>query len=205
MMAKQFLLVLFFVIPASYQEQSQFFESSMQMTAFGMKFQPRDPIELLGTFANVRSLLRCAMKCNQNRQCRTFDYDQASLVCRIFEGEISTGSILNNSVSLVSSRIGSIRYNTTDTLEQYSSYNQTCNQCGIGVNRYLQCINNTCQCPPHTYWNGQICLNQVYNGSYCTSSPACRQDFNLTCFNQTSTCIAGTVSLISNYANISAC
>ena len=146
--------------------------------------------------------MRCAMQCNQNRQCRTFDYDQLSLICRLFEGEFSTGTVLNNPTSLSSSRIGGILYDTTDTLQQYSSYNQSCDQCGIGVNRYLQCINNTCQCPPHTYWNGQMCLNQVYNGSQCNYSSACRQDFNLTCSNQTNTCIGpkaatvgGTVSL----------
>ena len=200
MMLKHLLLELFFIISVSGQQQSQSFESSIRLTAFGTAFQPQNSVELLGTFSNVRSLLQCAMQCNQNRQCRTFDYDRLSLVCRQFEGDISTGTILSNSTALSSSRIGGIRYNTTNVLAQYSSYNQTCDQCGIGVNRYLQCINNTCQCPPHTYRNGQMCWNQVYNGSYCTSPLACRNDFNLTCFNQTSTCIsstiAGTVSLI---------
>jgi hypothetical protein len=199
MMLKHLLLVLFFIIPVSHQQQSQSFESSIQLTAFGTAFQPRNPIELLGTSSNVRSLLRCAMQCNQNRQCRTFDYDRSSLICHQFEGDISTGTILNSSVSL-SSRIGSIRYNTTDALQQYSSYNQTCDQCGIGINRYLQCINNTCQCPTNTYWNGQMCSNQLYTGAKCNSSSACRQDLNLTCSTQMNTCIvptvSGTVSLI---------
>ena len=128
-------------------------------------------------------MVECAMQCNQNRRCRTFDYDQSSLVCRLFEGEVSTGTVLNNS-TLSSSRVGSIRYTSTDVLQQYSAYNQSCDQCGIGVNRYLQCINNSCRCPPNTYWNGQMCLNQLYNGSTCNYPSDCRQDLNLTCSNE---------------------
>ncbi|CAF4069866.1 unnamed protein product [Adineta steineri] len=127
------------------------------------------------------------MLCNQNRQCRTFDYDRSSLVCRLFESEYSTGTILTNSSSLTS-RIGAILYNTTATSQFYSVYNQTCDQCSTGSNRYLQCINNTCQCPLYTYWNGQKCLNQVYKGSNCSSKLSCRQDLNLTCYTQTNTC-----------------
>ena len=197
---KHLLLMLFFAVPVSHQQQSQLFKSSIRLTTIGTAFQPRNPVELLGTFSNVRSLLRCSMQCNQNRQCRTFDYDRSSLVCRQYEGEFSTGTVLNDSIPF-SSRIGSILYNTTDTLQLYSSYNHTCDQCGIGMNRYLQCTNNTCQCPPDTYSNGQMCSNQLYNGSVCNYSSACRQDLNLTCSNRTKTCIvsrlvAGTVSLI---------
>lgn len=181
------VLTLFFFIPASYQQQSHMFESSIQLTEFGAAFQPRHPIELLGIFPDVRSQLRCAMLCNQNRRCRTFDYDRSSLVCRQFEGEVSTGTVLNNA-TFSSSIVGSIIYSTTDTLHSYASYNQTCDRCGPGINRYLQCLNNLCQCPPNTYWNGQVCLNQLYNGSSCNYSSQCRQDLNLTCSNQTKIC-----------------
>jgi hypothetical protein len=188
-MAKQFLLVIFFLVyPLSNQQQNLFFESSIRLTSFGTKFQPRNPIELLNTFSSIRSLLRCTMMCNQNRQCRTFDHDQSSLICRLFEGEFSTGTILNS--TSLTSRIGAIGYNTTIAPQLYSSYNKTCDQCSTGGNRYLQCINNTCQCPMHTYWNGQMCSNQLYNGSNCSSSmSSCRQDLNLTCSNQTNSCI----------------
>ena len=194
------LLTLFFAIPASHEQQTHIFESSIRLTAFDTVFQPRNPIELLGIFPNVRSHLRYAMHCNQSCRCRTFDYDQSSLVCRQFEGEFSTGTVLNNSTSSSPSRVGSIRYTTTDVLQQYSAYTQSCGQCGIDVNRHLQCINNSCRCPPNTYWNGQICLNQLYNGSSCNCSSECRQDLNLTCSNQTKTCIVprveGNVSFI---------
>jgi hypothetical protein len=182
--------MIFLLIPSSsYQQQSQLYESAMYLTSFGTAFQPHNQIELLSTLSNTRSLLYCSMQCNQNRQCRTFDYDQTSGICRLFEGEFSTGTVITNS-TYSSSRIGAIRYNTTLTSHSFSSYNQTCDQCGIGQNRYLQCVNDTCQCPVNTYWNGQTCLNQLYNGSNCshTFSSPCRQDLNLTCWNQTNTC-----------------
>ena len=140
------------------------------------------------------------MQCNQYRQCRTFGYDISSLVCRLFESDFSTGTVLTKSISLSSSRIGSILQDTTDALQQYASYNHTCDRCGIGINRYLQCINNKCQCPSHTYWNGRTCSNQRYDGSQCNSSIECRQDWNLICSSQTKTCTVytreGAVSII---------
>ena len=148
----------------------------------------RHPIEFLSTISNVESLIQCVMQCNLNRRCRTCDYDESSLVCRLFEGEFSTGTVLNNQ-TLSSSRVIGILYDTTDTHQSYSAYNETCDQCGMGINRYLQCINNSCQCPPNTYWNGRMCLNQQYNGSACNYPSDCRQDLNLTCSNQTRTCI----------------
>ncbi len=183
------LLIFLSVYLPSNQQQNFAFESYIQLTSFGTKFQPRNSIELLGTYSNIQSSLQCSMMCNQNRQCRTFDYDQSSLICRLFEGELSTGTILYNTTSLTS-RIGAIIYNTTIVPGLYSSYNQTCDQCSISGNRYLQCLNGTCQCPIHTYWNSQICSNQLYNGSNCSSSTlSCRQDLNLTCSNQTNSCI----------------
>ncbi|CAF0739986.1 unnamed protein product [Adineta steineri] len=181
------LMIYFIVYPLTLQQQYNLFQSYIHLTEFGTTFQPPDPIELLNIFSSVSSLLRCSMLCNQNCQCRTFDYDQSSLVCRLFESEYSTGTILTNSSSLTS-RIGAILYNTTATSQFYSAYNQTCDQCGTGENRYLQCINNTCQCPIYTYWNGQKCLNQVYEGSNCSSTLSCRQDLNLTCYPLTNTC-----------------
>ncbi|CAF1077798.1 unnamed protein product [Adineta steineri] len=144
-------MIYFIVYPLTLQQQYNLFQSSIHLTQFGTTFQPPDPIELLNIFSSVSSLLRCSMLCNQNRQCRTFDYDLSSLVCRLFGSEYSTGTILTNASSLTS-RIGAILYNTTTTSQFYSAYNQTCDQCNTGDNRYLQCINNTCRCPLHTYW-----------------------------------------------------
>lgn len=205
MMATYLLLMLFFAAPASHQQKTHMFESSTQLTEFGTAFEPRHPIELLSTICTVPSLVQCAMQCNQNVRCRTCDYDKSSRVCRLFEGEFSTGTLLNNS-TLSSSRVISILHDTADAHQSYSAYNETCDQCGVGINRYLQCINNTCQCPPNTYWNGRICLNQKYNGSSCNFSSECRQDLNLTCSTQTRTCTvskpAGTDSLSGAYISV---
>ena len=70
----------------------------------------------------------------------------------------------------------------------YISYNLSCNMSGstssLMYDRYLLCntITNMCTCPPMTYWNGNICMNQGYTGSRCTSAmPMCRLDLNLSC------------------------
>ena len=182
------LLIVFPLCVLSNGEQN-FFESSIRLIPFGSKFQPRNLNELLNTFSSTRSWLQCAIMCNRNRQCRTFDYDQPSLICRLFEGEFSTGTVLEDS-ALLTSRIGAIIYDISVAPQLYSSYDQTCDHCSIGRNRYLQCIDNTCQCPIHTFWNGQLCLNQLYNGSNCSSSASsCRQDLNLTCSKSTKSCI----------------
>ena len=189
-MSKNLRVMLFLVVfSVSFQQQSQISQSSIYLTAFGTTFEPRNQVELLRTLSNVQSLIRCSMKCNQDRQCRTFDYDQSSQICRLFEGEFSTGTVITN-VSLSSSRVGAIRYNTTETKRSYSPYNQTCDQCSQGTNRYLQCVNNTCQCPTNSYWNGEMCLNQLYEKAACPyGSVSCRQDLNLSCWNMSNRCV----------------
>ena len=189
-MSKHCLLIIILVIYSSlYQEQSATFQSLIDLTPFGTAFQARHQIELLGTFSNMRSLAVCSMQCHQDRRCRTFDYDESSRICRLFEGEFSTGTVITNS-TLSSSRIGAIRYDTAHTVQSYSLHNKACNQCSAGTNRYLQCLNNTCQCPTNTYWNGQRCLNQLFNGSNCSYIwSSCREDLNLTCSYRTNTCV----------------
>ena len=187
MMETESLLLIVFCICLSPQETQLMFQSSITLTPFGTAFLPCNPIELISTFYSVRSLLRCTMRCNQNRRCRTFDYDSSLFVCRLFEGQFSTGTVVHNQ-TLSSSRIGAILIDVkTDT---FASYNRTCEQCGVNGNRYLECVNGVCQCPVNNYWNGQACVNQLYNGSSCNYSFAsCRHDLNLTCSNITSTCL----------------
>lgn len=188
-MIKTFLLAIFFSLYSlSNQQQGGVFQSLFRLNRFGTQFQPQNSIELLDTISNVLSLFQCSMMCNLNRQCRTFDYDQLSLICRLFEGEVSTGTVLTNSTSLTS-RVGAIIYDITIIPQLYSAYDQACDQCTTFGNRYLQCMNNSCQCPQNTYWTGQICANQGYNGSNCSSSMlSCRGDLNLTCSSKTKLC-----------------
>ena len=150
-------LILLVIFGQAMSKQSLLFESSVRLTASGTEFQPNHPMEWLVTVPSLPSALHRAQQCNQNRPCRTFDYDRVSGVCRLFEGEFSTGTIMTNGTSSPS-RIGYMVY----TADLFASYNQTCDQCSEASNRYLQCLNNVCQCLPNTYWDGQMCLNQLF-------------------------------------------
>ncbi|CAF1422970.1 unnamed protein product, partial [Didymodactylos carnosus] len=114
---------------------------------FGTSFIPADPMELISTIW-VSSEISCTETCNINLLCRTYDYDTLSKRCRLFEGEITTGQVNRSAAIPSTSRVSSIVY----TEQLYLAYNQTCDKCQI--NRYLLCINNICQCTPHTCWNG---------------------------------------------------
>lgn len=180
-------LIFLSLILLSCGERSPIFESSFKITAFGTVFQPRHPNELLVPLSNSRSLMRCLMQCNENLQCRTINYDQSSQMCQLFEGELSTGILITNT-SLPFARAGAMRFNTTSVSQSYTSYNRTCDRCGSGENRYVQCWNSSCRCPSKTFWNGQLCQNKMYSGSSCLASTACREDLNISCSHQTRRC-----------------
>jgi hypothetical protein len=113
------------------------------------------------------------LACNGNIQCRTFDYDSSLLVCRLFEGALDTGHIIP---AAPTSRVGSLEYFPTF----FSAFLQPCAQCV--ENRYLTCLNNTCQCPLHSFWNGSVCENQRYENASCMNNEWCRNDpFGLIC------------------------
>ncbi len=116
--------------------------------------------------------------CNQNVQCRTFDYDSYSLMCRLFEGAVETGQVIPS--GSLTSRVGSVRLQPSF----FAAFGQPCAQCTN--TRYLVCPskrNNTCQCPQNTFWNGVQCENQVYEDSNCSNNQWCRTDLELTCSN----------------------
>ena len=113
------------------------------------------------------------LACNLNVQCRTFDYDSSSLICRLFEGALNTGYIMPVPPT---SRVGSLEYFPIF----FSAYHQSCSQCS--ENRYLTCSNNTCECPLHSFWNGSECENQRYENASCLNDEWCRNDpFGLIC------------------------
>jgi hypothetical protein len=114
-----------------------------------------------------------SLACYLNVQCRTFDYDSSSLVCRLFEGTLDTGYIVS---AASTSCVGFLKYVPIF----FTAFNQTCSQCT--KNRYLTCSNNTCQCPLHSFWNGSQCVNQRYENASCLSNEWCRNDpFGLIC------------------------
>ncbi|CAF1079416.1 unnamed protein product [Didymodactylos carnosus] len=178
-----YTLVGFLILLSSVS--SQFIrESDIEFTSVGIKFQPQNPSEFLSTLF-VGSLLTCSQSCNLNRQCRTFNYDSLTLQCKLYKSDYTTGTIASASLS---SRVGALAYRPS----YYFNYNQTCGLCE--QYRYLICSNGTCQCPLGTFWNGQICLNLLYNGSQCRMDSWCRQDLNLTCIQRP---ICGTSSKVS--------
>ncbi|CAF0979687.1 unnamed protein product [Adineta steineri] len=139
----------------------------------GSEFLPIDSSELLlSTMAPNRR--RCAIACHNQWACRTFDYDSISQRCRLYEGDLTTGSIVTSSSA--SSIVMSIELSSNTCA---STHNQPCEACIDS--RYEQCLNNICQCPPRTYWNGSECLLQLFQNQTCTQADACRKDFNLTC------------------------
>lgn len=139
----------------------------------GLEFFPFDQQALL-IAENTKSTLMCAQKCLSIRNCRTFNFDSQTKSCRLYEGDIgSTGSI---GASLSAQSIcGSLHLDVKDFLH----HGHSCAYCEDS--RYLTCINSSCQCPSHTYFDGTICRSQKINGSGCTGHAECRNDLNLTC------------------------
>ncbi|CAF1018286.1 unnamed protein product [Adineta steineri] len=86
------------------------------ITKPGNQFQPANIIELLAINSNIRTLIRCAILCDRNIQCRTFDYDSISKQCRLFEGSIDTGILLSvSSASVVGNASSPLTSSSTVT------------------------------------------------------------------------------------------
>ncbi|CAF1428488.1 unnamed protein product [Didymodactylos carnosus] len=133
--------------------QSQFYSSQVELTDFGEEFQTFTSTDLISTTNNTKTQLRCAMYCNLNPQCTIFDYDSATLRCRLFRNSVNMFGQAVSSTS-ATSIVGSILY----TPELFLEKNQSCEKCE--TNRYLTCdmTTLTCQCPPNFYWVDNMCL-----------------------------------------------
>ena len=124
------------------------------------------------------SFVHFSIVCNQNVQCRTFDYDSYSLVCRLFEGAVDTGNVMPS--ESLTSRVGSVCLQS----HFFTTFGQECGQCANS--RYLVCSpnsNNTSQCPRNTFWNGIECKNQGYEDANYSNNRWCREDAGLNCSN----------------------
>ncbi|UJR38775.1 hypothetical protein I4U23_031440 [Adineta vaga] len=161
------------IIIISYIES--IYQSTVIFSSLGSEFQSENNLDLFLS-KTVSKRILCIALCNQHRLCYTFDFDFISGRCRLFESNLRTGSIIVSSSS--SSIVGIIKL--TSNLYQ-SIHDQSCQICEH--NRYEICssIKNTCQCPLHTFWNGSICLLQLYENRTCLQIDGCRKDFNLTC------------------------
>ncbi|CAF1609367.1 unnamed protein product, partial [Didymodactylos carnosus] len=172
-----FLCLLFFceIVPT----QLQIYQSQAEMTHLeGTEFLPANSFELLATYTQTKTLIKCISYCTSSVSCRTFDYDLTPpFRCRLFQSLQNTDQIIR---SLPTSKVGSLVYGP----ELFLEYNRTCTG-QYSPNRYLACVDGTYQCPPVTFWNGTICMNQLYNGSWCATSNWCRTDLSLRCLNNT--------------------
>ena len=153
---------------------TQSIESLMTMTEMGTEFSPIDEdAVLLGIYSYLTNK-KCMEACHFNCFCRIFDYDPISYRCRLFEGDLETvGFIVNSNTSR--SFVGQIQLSPM----LISAYGQPCSTC-YG-NRYLTCVNGTCNCLRHTYWTGSICASKNLRGRPCSTANQCRADLNHTC------------------------
>jgi hypothetical protein len=174
--ARQLLLclvaVLLFFIQPSTQDQSVSDISNM-----GVEFVPIDSFLPPLLIFTSKNRLYCYLECNKRIDCRTFDFDSNSRQCRLWDCDMTTGSIVA-SPSKPQSVVGTIQFSSS----LYANINnRSCAACA--QSRYETCdVNsNTCQCPSKTFWTGSICSAQLLQNQICSQVDACRSDLNLTC------------------------
>ena len=175
-MSRCSILIFAFVCPLFIESIPQGWQSSMNLSSPGFLFSPVDPFALSLVNLTRRSLMACAQSCHSNGQCRIFDYDPPSADCRLFQGDLLTMDSLVPSSS--SSRVGSLKLDASLFLTR----GQPCSACRD--NRYLQCSNNTCQCPWQTYFDGSICRSEKLLDEACLNTTECRSDLNYVCLSQ---------------------
>jgi hypothetical protein len=171
----RFIFLIWYVsVPSQPQSISLGWQSAMVFSDSGFEFSPIDTQALLVYEGTANSKLACAQNCHSNVLCRIFDFDDQSGRCRIFEGDVVTmGSIVAS--SSCQSYVGYVELNP----EQFTYQGQPCSFCE--GSRYLTCINSTCQCQPHTFFDGSICRSQKLLGTGCINGTECRMDLNFTC------------------------
>jgi hypothetical protein len=151
------------------------YQAQIGLSSPGYQFQYRYSIQLISTLT-TRNRMICTAECDQEPLCHTFDYDSASRRCRLFEGDLDTGSIVAS--TSLTSIVGTVII--SPSLFDLT-HNQSCERCQ--ENRYVYCPVNisTCQCRPHTFWNNSVCSLQLFENDTCSQIDACRADLNLTC------------------------
>jgi len=165
------------LIPSIIESIPVGWQSSTNLSSNGLEFSPVDQQALLLSINTANSIFSCTRLCHSNGRCRIFDFDGQSYRCRLFEGNITTmGSIVASSSS--QSRVGSIQIRP----DQFTNHGQSCSFCQ--GNRYLTCLNGTCQCPTNTYFDGSICESQKLLGIDCGNTTECRNDLNYTCLSR---------------------
>ncbi|CAF1471904.1 unnamed protein product, partial [Adineta steineri] len=149
-------------------------QSFIDLSQLGLEFIPVDENLLLLVDINADSIMICSKICFSNIYCRTFNFNIQSKRCRLYEGDIeNTGSIINS--QSIQSVVGTIKL----TIDDFIDYGRPCSFCENKP--YLICMNFTCQCQSHSFFNGSMCQSQKFIEGLCTNDIQCRNDINLTC------------------------
>lgn len=106
----------------------QFYETKFEISSYDYDFNLSD---LLNSFI-VKNVQYCSIECNQINQCFFFEFNSSTKLCRLF----LFGSIKSSLSS--TTQVGFVKY----SIDQYSTYNQTCQFNSNQINRYLICGNN---------------------------------------------------------------
>ena len=171
------MLLLLFLGSCLLRFNTQADQSFVTLTDPGMEFIPMNSIALIVTLTTC-SVTGCGLQCNQDIACRAFDFDLLSGQCRLFEADLTTGSIVVN-LFKPQSYVGIIEV----TPATYAStHGQPCTTCA--ESRYETCDSNSssiCQCLVNTYWDKTICRIQLFENQICSNADACRADFNIMC------------------------
>ncbi|CAF4351192.1 unnamed protein product, partial [Adineta steineri] len=105
----------------------------------------------------------CAFACNQQPSCHALDYDSASKRCRLFEGDLTTGSIVSSTSA--TSIVGIVELFPSLFVK---THNQSCETCQDSRYEICSTTTNTCQCRSNSYWDGSICALQLFTNDTCS-------------------------------------
>ena len=175
MISRHLAVLIALALIALLSPASSISQSHIDMSSLGKEFQPRNMMQLILQTTMV-TRLRCSAACNQRPACRALDYDSASRRCRLFGGDLTTGSIVASA-----SPTSSVGIVTVSASMFSASHNQSCSACQ--ESRYETCsaVMSRCQCGTHSFWNGSTCALQQFEASSCSQVDGCRGDLNLTC------------------------
>ncbi|CAF1467839.1 unnamed protein product [Adineta ricciae] len=177
-MSRCYLLLIYFIITITQkfaQSDPNLRESSFYLSQIGLEFLPSNEQALFLVNTTASSTITCAQKCMTTKYCRTFNYDIQTKYCRLYQGDVDTTGLIISSSPSSQSLYGSVQLNIKDFL----NYGYACSMCDN--NRYMKCINNSCQCEMNTYYDGSICRSQKLDGALCQNNIECRNDLNLKC------------------------
>lgn len=169
-----FVPIIFMVVLVSPTIHSVY-QAQIKFSSAGREFQSRHSIQSMSN-VTARSRTICSATCNQQPTCHVFDYDPSSGRCRLFEADVTVGSIIL-SMSLTSI-VGSVVVWPSQFTDKH---NESCQACQEDRHEYCSANSSRCQCRSHTFWNGVICSLQQFGNDNCSQIDAWRTDLNLTC------------------------